>query len=269
MKYFFILLFSISFTACQNTNKNTDKGSANSTQNNDSLFYEIIDFEKVPADLKDKPDSLKIAYVKASYPKFNDNEISLNLWIKKRLASQPMAEKPSLNLETAAINFLKEFEDYRKEFPESAAGYAWDQDFTVFKQDSQQINFIYTTYAYTAGAHGLATILYLNWDKKLQQEIKLDDLLIADYNNKLTAIAEKIFRKDEGLTETEPLERYFFENQKFALNQNFLITNEGLKFLYNPYEIKSYAEGTTELLIPYSAIKDLIKPNSIISKYTN
>jgi hypothetical protein len=39
--------------------------------------------------------------------------------------------------------------------------------------------------------------------------------------------------------------------------------------LYNPYEIKPYVAGTTKLVIPYTEIKDLIKPNSIIYRLYN
>lgn len=267
MKYFVVLLFVVGLCACQNTSNKSASIALDSTKNKDSLFYEMVNFKKVPDDFKNKPDSLQIAYVKASYPKFDEKQIALNSYIKKRLSSQPMDEKPSLNLETAAINFLKEYDVFRKDFPEFYAGYTWEQDFRVFKQDHQIINFIHTTSDYTGGAHGSASVFYLNWDKNQQQQINIDDLFIADYNITLTAIAEKIFRKNEGLTNTETLDNYFFENQKFVLNRNFLITNEGLKFIYNQYEIKSYAEGTTELLIPYVVISDLIKPNSVISKY--
>jgi len=36
-------------------------------------------------------------------------------------------------------------------------------------------------------------------------------------------------------------------------------------FYYNNYEITAYAFGPTELEIPYSKIRELIKENSIIS----
>ncbi|WP_449436931.1 RsiV family protein [Pedobacter steynii] len=39
-------------------------------------------------------------------------------------------------------------------------------------------------------------------------------------------------------------------------------------FLYNPYEIKAYVYGTTELVIPFSELKEIAKPNSLLS-HTN
>ena len=84
----------------------------------------------------------------------------------------------------------------------------------------------------------------------------------------LTAIGESIFRKDENLSSTANLENeYFFENSKFYLPQNFYISDKGLVFLYNPYEIKPYVAGTTELIIPFSSLKNIVKPNTILSSY--
>ena len=46
-----------------------------------------------------------------------------------------------------------------------------------------------------------------------------------------------------------------------------MITPTGLSFLYNEYEIKSYAEGQTTLFIPYTQIKSLLRPKTVVSQY--
>jgi len=35
--------------------------------------------------------------------------------------------------------------------------------------------------------------------------------------------------------------------------------------VFNPYEIAPYYMGQTEVVIPYTRLKDFLKPNSIIS----
>jgi hypothetical protein len=115
--------------------------------------------------------------------------------------------------------------------------------------------------------HGWYQFLYYNWGKKRNKKIELEDILVKNYNRRLTKIAEKIFMKNEHLSDKTSLEEYFFENGKFALNYNFMITDVGLSFFYNIYEIKPYSQGPTELDIPYSKIKSLIKPNSILKRY--
>ena len=84
----------------------------------------------------------------------------------------------------------------------------------------------------------------------------------------MTKIGERIFRNDEKISSTASLtENYFFENGKFNLPENFYISNKGLVFLYNPYEIKPYVAGTTELVIPFANLKKIAKPNTILSSF--
>ena len=41
--------------------------------------------------------------------------------------------------------------------------------------------------------------------------------------------------------------------------ENFIIGEETLTFIYNPYEIAPYNMGMTELIIPYSDIEKILK----------
>jgi hypothetical protein len=48
-------------------------------------------------------------------------------------------------------------------------------------------------------------------------------------------------------------------------NGNFYITDESINYVFNPYEIAPYYMGQTEVSLPFSMIKGLLKPNSIIA----
>jgi len=119
----------------------------------------------------------------------------------------------------------------------------------------------------SGGAHPNHRTSFLNWNTKANKSIELEDIFIEGYEDKLTTIAENIFRKEEGLSQKDSLGSYFFENGVFALNDNFRITPKGINFYYNFYEIKPYSEGPTDLLIPYTSIKNLLRPNTVISQY--
>ncbi len=53
----------------------------------------------------------------------------------------------------------------------------------------------------------------------------------------------------------------------YGCKKTVTVTKEGLKFLYNPYEIKPYAAGNTALIVPFSTIKDILKPSSILVNF--
>ncbi|MBS1529249.1 MAG: DUF3298 domain-containing protein, partial [Bacteroidetes bacterium] len=183
------------------------------------------------------------------------------------LAINRIGEKPDNDLVSQARNFIKAYldDDQRKSNPHMV--YTLESSATVVRQDSSLATIQIDRYMYAGGAHGSTYTGFINWNTKAGKEISLDDLFAPGYGSKLTAIAEKIFRKDEKLSDTSSLRNYFFQDQKFALNDNFLITPVGIRFLYNEYEIKSYADGTTELLIPYTQIKSLLRPHTVVSQY--
>lgn len=284
MRYILIIAALMCFSACQNgktTTANSSSASSsaissddasiqNSKKNDyfkDSLAYKTISFYKETKKSSLLADSNKFAYVKASYPQFADKQVFLNKEINTIITAKPWTGEPAENIEAATASFFKDYYNFKKDAPDSPAGYEWINNVEVSFQDTNLVVLTTTAYVYTGGAHGLESITYKNLDVKNKKEIALKDLFLPNFNSKLTKIAESIFRKDEGLTQTEPLENYFFENKAFTLNNNFAITKKGLLFTYNPYEIKSYAEGTTNLLIPYLKIKNLIKPKSFISTY--
>ena len=51
----------------------------------------------------------------------------------------------------------------------------------------------------------------------------------------------------------------YFWGEEYMLPENFGITKEGLYFLYNPYEAAPYAAGSTEYIIPFEALKNIIQ----------
>ncbi|MDO3628807.1 RsiV family protein [Mucilaginibacter sp. BT774] len=108
---------------------------------------------------------------------------------------------------------------------------------------------------------------FLNWNTKKSKPIKLNDILIDQYTDQLNKIAEAIFRKNENLSADAPLNGYSFKGGQFVLNDNFLITPIGLKFLYNNGEAKPESYGPVALFIPYSQILNLLRPNTVITQY--
>ncbi len=257
------------FSASGDRIENLIKSTSDKPIFKDSLPYQIVKFYRETKRNTNPVDSSKYAYMRASYPKFGAVHKFLNNKISAIVSAEPWTGNKAYNIEKAAEFFFKEYFEFSKEIPDSPAGYSSDNDILVISQDTNLVVLRSESYIYTGGAHGLESIIYYNMDIKGSKELTLKDLLVDNYSNRLTNIAEEIFRKDEGLTASESLEHYFFENQIFTINENFAITHKGLLFTYNPYEIKSYAEGITDLLIPYSKIKELIKPNSFISKYVN
>jgi len=111
------------------------------------------------------------------------------------------------------------------------------------------------------------TTHFINWNTKKSKSIRLSDILVDQYSDQLNKIAEKIFKDNEKLSATASLSGYSFKGGQFTLNNNFLITPIGLKFLYNNGEAKPVSYGQVILFVPYSQILNLLRPNTVIDQY--
>lgn len=118
----------------------------------------------------------------------------------------------------------------------------------------------------SGGAHPNYHLAFITWDVKADKEVGLDDIFVKNYQLELTEVASKIFTKDAA-SDGKTIADYRFEDGVFALNDSYKLTPQGIYFYYNNYEISSYAEGPTELLIPYSSVKHLLRPNTVVTQY--
>ncbi|BAF71613.1 DUF3298 and DUF4163 domain-containing protein [Sulfurovum sp. NBC37-1] len=119
---------------------------------------------------------------------------------------------------------------------------------------------------YTGGAHGYFSVKYENYDHE-GKHLEMDDLLKEDYNATLHQIAQKVYKESIGLKQNDSLLKDGWFSNKFILSTNFAITERGLLFHYNAYEIKPYAAGHTKFMLPYSSIRSLIDPQGPLKTY--
>ncbi|MFD2871861.1 DUF3298 domain-containing protein [Mucilaginibacter ximonensis] len=253
-------------SSCNWGEKNTTKPDINT----DTLAYIYKTVKQRAADCGNKPDTgCTVAQVK--YPLFKNQPV-LNDTVNKRIIGlfgyNNPDRKPDTNLAKYIMSFVKQYEsDKAKQFTRNMF-YTLDLTVKIVRQDSSLTTIELSGYNYEGGAHGGSITTFINWNTKANKDIKLGDIFTDGYKQQLTTIADTIFRKQEKLTPTQSLANdYFFKDNKFALNENFLITPLGIKFLYNQYEIKPYAAGQTDLFIPYAKIKSLLKPNTVITQY--
>ncbi|MFD0794040.1 DUF3298 domain-containing protein [Mucilaginibacter litoreus] len=235
---------------------------------NDTLAYKVQTVHERAADCGDKPDSTCTA-VNIKYPVFED-QAALNDTIVKKLTGMFIMDdsKPDTSIYAQAKKFIRSYEDFKKTDRSSAMYYTLDTYAKVITQDSALVTLEYGGYIFQGGAHGASFTGFINWNPKAKKPYLLKDILKEGSYTGLTKIAERIFRHNEKLADTSSLARdYFFKDNQFALNNNYSITPTGLRFVYNQYEIKPYAAGKTELLVPYSEIKNLLRPESITAQF--
>ncbi|MHA3787439.1 DUF3298 and DUF4163 domain-containing protein [Flavobacterium hauense] len=155
-------------------------------------------------------------------------------------------------------SFIKSYEELKKDFAES---FPWEAKIKArvdYMSDSI-INIKMNNYMFTGGAHGYEGNRSLLFDAKTGRSLNYDQI----FKNKkaFTAFAEKKFREKYKIAAGKSINStgLMFVDDKFILPQNIFYTDKGLLLLYNAYEVASFADGTKELVIPYSEANAFLK----------
>lgn len=234
------------------------------------LKFEFVKYSKQSAGC----DSLindSCAKIKIEFPQiteFNNTDVKnkINQSIESLFSMNENADPDSINFDEEMNDFISNYEEFTNEFPESFQAWFIEKTGDVKLNRGNIFSIDYMEYSYTGGAHANSMIEFKNYNLSNGDEITLDEIIQPDKQDDLTKIGENEFRKVKELSAEADLGQagFWFENNEFYLNDNFLITDSSLVFYYNNYEITAYAYGPTELIIPFSKIKSLVDDTSLL-----
>jgi hypothetical protein len=259
LKGILILLTAAMLYSCGSNNSSQKKAPLK-----DSLTYSYHTVREHATDCGNNPDST-CANAQFVYPIFKGRQ-TLNDSVKGTLVNFFNSEKhPDTSLRDCAQLFLKAYYNTKKANPQINP-FKLNCVTRVIKQDSSLITIDASIFLYYGNGTGHVITRFINWDTKASKKLLLSDLLTDGSADKVSKIAEGIFRKNENLSDTASLQpTYTFKGNKFFLTDDFLITPDGLGFFYNQYQVKQ--TGPVRILVPYSDIKSLVKPNTILAQY--
>jgi Deacetylase PdaC/Protein of unknown function (DUF3298) len=191
---------------------------------------------------------------------------AINQAVRDFLVTSVGEPRKYASIEAAMHAFMKEYEEYKKQ-GNAATGYWEERTVAILYQSPAMVSVQFDTSFYFGGAHPQYAATFASFNATTGATIKLDDVLVAGYRPRLTRIGESVFRTQAGIkpgTTLYDAGYIFFKNGRFALNDNFWFGPKGVTFFYNTYEIAAYAMGTTQLLLTYRQIKDLIRPDGLL-----
>ena len=122
---------------------------------------------------------------------------------------------------------------------------------------------------YQGAAHPNSYTQVVNYDLKNGKPIKLADLFQpgAKYLQAISAFCIAELKKqsgEKGLLEDQIKEGAAPTAKNY---QSWTISKKGLGINFDAYQVGPYAAGPQFVLVPYSAIKDLIKPDGPIGQF--
>jgi len=113
----------------------------------------------------------------------------------------------------------------------------------------------------------------LNYDVKSGKKLALADLFKdkSKYLGVIAAYCQKDLKerakKPDAMVLPEMIESG--AGPKADNYRAWNITKKGLWITFDPYQVAAYVAGTQYVLVPYSVLKDIIKPDGPIGMYAN
>lgn len=122
------------------------------------------------------------------------------------------------------------------------------------------IAYLTTLDYYEGGAHGINQLLTFNFDTKTGRQLSLADIFVSGFEQPLSGMLLKALKEKVGVSSLSELKEkgYLYSMEMFP-SENFILGEETITFVYNPYEIAPYAVGNTELAFNYSELSKLLK----------
>ena len=214
--------------------------------NADSLCHRLsvtyLRIKNGPQDIKDSINNAIDAYLYHTLGDFlSDEQLSLQ------------------SLDEYAMALINDYKQLALEFDDFNQKWNIDIATELKNNNDYLISVLCSVESYMGGAHPNHWKNFLNFDATTGKKISWKDIFTDQH--KFIEIAEAGFRKERILTTDADFERegYFFKDGIFSLPENIGYTSQGILLIYNPYEVAPYSMGSTEFVIPWEEVKDILK----------
>ncbi len=171
----------------------------------------------------------------------------------------------------------KEVSEFKKDIKANLAENSADADrpgnsleisyHTTFA-DKNLISLLVWTYQFTGGAHGNSFSTTFNYDLQSGRMLKLADLFQPN-SNSLKVISNYCFttlQKELG----EGIDGKWLGDGAGPKADNYKswnVTPDGLQITFDAYQVAAYALGPQEVIVPYTALKAIIKPDGPLAAF--
>ncbi|MGH9929313.1 MAG: DUF3298 and DUF4163 domain-containing protein [Pyrinomonadaceae bacterium] len=146
--------------------------------------------------------------------------------------------------------------------------------YTVVLARDDLVSIEFTISSYSAGAaHPNSYTEVVNFDLKNGKLLKLADLFQpgAKYVQTLSTYCIQALKKQakeqgaDAMLDDDWIKKG--AGAELTNYQNWTITKKGLGITFDPYQVAAYAAGPQNVLVPYSSLKEIIKPDGAAGQF--
>jgi len=161
--------------------------------------------------------------------------------------------------------------DTGSETPAETLDSTLDIRYEIRRATDDLISVEFTEGSYERGAaHGNSNTTVVNYDVKNGKKLALADLFNPKSNflNVISAYCIKDLRDRAKKDKDTMLDEEMMKSGASPRADNYrawAITKRGLWITFDPYQVAAFAAGPQFVLVPYSALKDIIKPDGPVA----
>jgi len=152
------------------------------------------------------------------------------------------------------------------ERPSAMLNYEEQTSTQVLYQAGNLLSLGFFTYSYSGGAHGMNTTTGASYDLRTGRRLRYDDIFRPEAQAQLPALLAQAVRPLVDLKPGEPLNKALFVKQ-MPVTRNVFLTAGGVEFIYQPYEIASYAQGEVRVFLPLAQVRTLLREGLPLTSY--
>ena len=218
-----------------------------------NFSQEKLQFEKKSVEFATNNISINLEF---DYPVVQKNTALSN--VRKQILSE-IFEVPTADIITDGCTLATNF--FGSEFDEEEYYEKITTGKSLFTDNSILTYEIHSYFVCSKGAHGSITITYFVFDLKTGKRLTEEDIFAKNYQEIITKIMLTKLKEEEE----ENAHDYNYNLENVKPNGNFSVNEEGITYLFNPYEIVAYFGGAPQIFIPYEELTSILKKKSPIS----
>lgn len=125
------------------------------------------------------------------------------------------------------------------------------------KKYKNYLNYLVSYYSFRGGAHGIQTLSNVVFDAKTGEQVHETDLFAPGYEAPVAQLLRMAVKT--SMEEEDPELMQLVNLEQVVPNGNFSVHENGMEWLFQPYEVGPYALGIVSATLPWDELKPFMK----------
>lgn len=125
------------------------------------------------------------------------------------------------------------------------------------KKYKNYLNYLVSYYSFRGGAHGIQTLSNVVFDAKTGEQVHETDLFAPGYEAPVAQLLRLAVKS--SMEEEDPELMQLVNLEQVVPNGNFSVHENGMEWLFQPYEVGPYALGIVSATLPWDELKPFMK----------